>query len=431
MHRSTIRRPVLACLGAALLATAVIASLGVLAQRHAALDEAISGARAVTSVIARDVVAPALTDQALVAGTPQQRALNALVHDHVLSSSVVRVKVWSGDGTILYSDRTAVEGRQFTLGASEQRALRTGSATAELSNLTAPENTGERSFGRLLEVYLGVRTSSGRPVLFETYQRYDAVVGDGRRTLRRFLPALLGGLGLLFVLQVPLVVSLARRVQSGQRRQSDLLQRALDASDRERRRIASDLHDGVVQGLAGASYTLSATAERLALTGTSSDGEGVREVAGALRQWVRELRTLVLDITPPRLHTEGLQPALDDLLSTLATRGTEVSLDADLRVHPSKEAEALVFRVAQEAVRNVTRHAQARRTDVSVASNETGVVLQVVDDGVGFSPEDRRQRRTEGHVGLDLLTELAVASGGTLAVHSEPGAGTTVRLELP
>jgi two-component system NarL family sensor kinase len=428
VRSASLTRPVLICLAAGLLATALIAVVGTIAQRHAAIDAEIAGAREVTTVLARDVVGPSLTDAALTPGRAQS-SLDTVVRAHVLSSDVVRVKVWGADGTILYSDRTALEGQRFPLGSREQHALRTGTAAAELSDLRAPENTGERQYGRLLEVYLGVRSASGRPLLFETYQRYDAVVGDSRRTLNRFLPALIGGLLLLFLLQVPLVVSLASRVRTGQQRQADLLAQALDASDRERRRIAADLHDGVVQGLAGASYTLSASAERV--EGAGLDSGPLRAVAGSLRQWVRELRTLVLDITPPRLHEAGLRAALDDLLSTLPPRGVEVSLHTELAPAPTGEVEALVFRAAQEAVRNVVRHAQASRTDVDLTCHGSRVRLEVRDDGVGYSDADRRARRAQGHVGLDLLAEMARAHGGQLTVTSTPGAGVTLLLELP
>ncbi|MGB8649771.1 MAG: ATP-binding protein [Mycobacteriales bacterium] len=426
MGNASITRPVLACLAAGLLATAVIAAVGTVAQRRAAVAEAVSGARQVTTVLARDVVAPALTDQALRGGAAAE-PLDRLVHQHVLSGDVVRVKVWAADGTVLYSDRTALEGRRFHLGAREQRALRAGTAVAELSDLRAPENTGERSYGTLLEVYLGVRTTSGRPVLFETYQRYDRVVGDSRRTLARFLPALLGGLGLLFLLQVPLVTSLARRVRHGHERESALLRQALDASDDERRRIASDLHDGVVQGLAGVSYTLSATAQRVG----GDEGQSLRTVAASLRQWVRELRTLVLDITPPTLHEEGLPTALTDLLSGLQAQGVAVSLATQLTERPARDVEALVFRVAQEAVRNISRHAAATHVEAELCCQATGTRLRLTDDGRGFAEPERAARRAKGHVGLDLLTDLARAHGGTLQVSSAPGTGTTLVLEVP
>ena len=86
---------------------------------------------------------------------------------------------------------------------------------------------------------------------------------------------------------------------------------------------------------------------------------------------------------------------------------------------------------ATEALRNVQRHAHASRVRVSLVSTRDGIRLAVVDDGVGFTAEERRVRGEEGHVGLSLLEELVSGSGGTLEVSSTPGEGATVTLELP
>ncbi|MDP9101375.1 MAG: histidine kinase [Actinomycetota bacterium] len=427
---SSIARPVLAFLLAGLLATGVIAALAVGAQRHFAVEEAIAGARQVTVVIGRDVLAPHLTDQALAGPGPAQDQLDDFVQAHVLSPVLVRVKIWAGDGTILYSDRRALVGQRFDLGYRERTSLRDGQVVAELSNLQAPENVGERQFGKLLEVYLGTRTASGRPVLFETYQRYDAIASGSRRTLSRFLPALLGGLTLLFLLQIPLAVSLARRLRAGQRRQADLLQRALDASDTARRRIAADLHDGMVQSLAGVSFSLSATAGRVAAAGLTEEAANTRGLAADLRQSVRELRTMVLNLAPPRLHEAGLQAALEDLVSTLTASGVDVDVFvADGPPLPPGQEE-LVFRVAQEAVRNIARHASAHTVRVRLDRVGPRLRLTVTDDGCGFAAETRIRRRAEGHLGLDLLAELASAAGAALRVTSAAGTGTEVLLEV-
>src|SRR5207248_1277076 len=93
-------------------------------------------------------------------------------------------------------------------------------------------------------------------LLFEAYFRYDAVTAGGRRSWNDFAPIMLVALIGLEALQIPLAWSMARRVRAGQQRQEVLLRRAIHASDAERRRIASDLHDGVVQDLASVSYSL-------------------------------------------------------------------------------------------------------------------------------------------------------------------------------
>src|SRR5207302_4995526 len=119
-----------------------------------------------------------------------------------------------------------------------------------------PENASEQPSGKLLAVHHAVHTPNGAPLLFEAYYRYQAVAASGRRVWGDFAPIMLGALIGLEALMVPLAWSMARRLQSSQRRQEQLLRRAIEASDAERRRIASDLHDGVVQDLASVSYSL-------------------------------------------------------------------------------------------------------------------------------------------------------------------------------
>jgi signal transduction histidine kinase len=340
---------------------------------------------------------------------------------------VVRVKIWNGGGRIIYSDQPQLIGARYPLGTSELRALRTGGVDADVSDLSRPENRFERQYHKLLEVYLGLRASDGTPVLFELYQRFSSITASGNRLFRTFLFPMIATMVLLELTQIPLAVSLARKIRRGQREREELLQRAIDASEFERRRIARDLHDGPVQDLAGVSYTLSSAVAE------SRDVDP--ELAGALeqtsrqtRESIRALRTLLVDIYPPRLHSEGLIAALSDLLSTVTAAGVEASLDADphLRLPPS--VEAVLFRVAQESLRNVVEHAKAESVHVKVLTSADQAVLEVRDDGRGIdsSPTDG-----EEHFGLRMLEDLARDNGGRLELDTVAGRGTTVRLEIP
>jgi signal transduction histidine kinase len=424
----TVALPVIAFLLAGAAAVSVIATATVLLWRHHAQSEAVRQARDLTAVEARDVVGPALSDAALVPSSSAWRHLDALVRGHVLDEDVVRLKIWSANGTIAYSDDRSLVGQRYTLGADEQRALVGGQPVAEVSNLTAAENRDERRFGKLLEVYLGVRTASGRPLLFETYQRYDAIDASSRRIMRGALPALIAGLVLLYGVQAPLAYGLATRLRRARSDREQALADALAASDQERRRIAADLHDGVVQGLAGISYTLSAVADRASANKDTATADVVCQAARDLRSWVRDLRTLVVTIAPPKLQQEGLAAALHDLQGTLTTRGVAVSTDIAELPKLDPEVETLAFRVAQEAVRNVVKHADARTVAVRAGLAGDRLLVEVTDDGRGVAPTGSGQG---GH-GLALLTDLTHSHGGSLDVASaHDGSGTIVRLDLP
>jgi signal transduction histidine kinase len=235
---------------------------------------------------------------------------------------------------------------------------------------------------------------------------------------------MLGALLLLAMIQLPLAWGLARRVRKGQQERSDLLQRAVDASDQERRRIAGDLHDGVVQNLAGVAYSLAA-----ARADAPPDLEPtLDESAAETRRAIRELRSLLVEIYPPELQREGLEAALADLLAPCAARGLETELEVDPGGQLQPQTEAIFFRATQEALRNVLKHADARRVSVSVARRGGVAALRVEDDGTGFDPAGRADG---AHFGLRLLGDVVDEAGGQLTVDSEPGRGTTVRVEVP
>jgi signal transduction histidine kinase len=409
----------------ALTAVGVVLSF---AERRSATAEAIRDARTLTNVQAIDVVGPVLRDDALVPG-PAYQALDKVVRERVLGSHIVRVKIWDATGRIVYSDDSALVGLRFTLGPAEQLALRTGRVTAEVSNLSGAENRDEKQFGKLLQVYLGVQTSGGTKLLFETYQPYQVIADSSRRMLLTTLPVLLVGLALLYLVQAPLAYRMARRLQRSQDEREALLLASLAASDRERVTIAADLHDGVVQGLAGASYSLTAGADRARLIDPAG-ADMMAATATDLRRWVRELRSLVVTITPPALHAQGLSASLADLAATLEVRGIAVTLAVAGTDGLDETTEALVYRAAQEAVRNVVRHADASTVSLSITRDEPDeLVLRVRDDGRGFAADSSARRR--GSVGLELLSAVVASQRGILTVDTTPGLGTELVLRLP
>ena len=204
----------------------------------------------------------------------------------------------------------------------------------------------------------------------------------------------------------------------------------MEASDAERRRIAADLHDGVVQDLAGLSYGLEAGAEHAQSEGDDQSATEMRRGAAATRHSMRQLRSLLVELHPPNLHASGLEPALTDLCAPLRANGIDCQLDIEDVSRLSPPGEELVFRATQEALRNVLAHANATRTVVRLAQEKGRVVLTVEDDGRGFTPDDVEESRSEGHLGLSLLADRAMDLGGALDVDAEPGRGTRLRLEV-
>jgi signal transduction histidine kinase len=399
--------------------------------RRAALHEAVRDARTSTQQLARAVVQPNLPS-GLTTGSPAAiAATDQLVRSRVLSGWLVRVKIWDASGRILYSDEPRLIGDQFGLESDEREIVQRGGDAAELSDLTAPENRFEKPSNKLYETYTQVHSPEGTPLLFEAYYRYSDLTKRSSEILHAFEPLGIGGPFLLGLITVPLVWRLARRLRRARADHERLLLRALDASDLERRRIARDLHDGVVQELAGASFALSAAADAVrAEPGASpATSASLDRVAAGVRHSIRSLRSLLVDIYPPSLHDEGLPAALTDLLAPLPGGGTQTTLNITPNLDLAPETSALVYRVAQEAVRNAQRHAEAAHLDVEVSRRVDRVVLVVQDDGHGFDPAVSERAAADGHVGLRLLSDLVAEAGGELVVRSGPG-GTTVRLEV-
>ena len=337
-----------------------------------------------------------------------------------------RVKIWDANGTIVYSDEPRLIGEQFELPDDKLDVFATGQSQAEVSDLDGPENRFEVE-AKLLEVYSPISTVEGTPLLFETYFRYDAVTDVGRRLWGQFAPVALGALLALQLVQLPFAWRMAAQLRSGQEEREELLRRALEASDAERRRIASDLHDGVVQDLTGVSLGLAALGRQAPI-----EAEQVTAASAAIRNSVKSLRSLLVEIYPPNLAEEGLESAVSDLLSGLPAHGLTTELAVDLQdLDPHPETAGLVYRVVQEAVRNVLSHAAASAVRVEIGVTDHGVAVSVDDNGKGFTVDEMADRSRDGHVGLRSLGGLLADVGGTFDVLSDPETGTRVAAIVP
>jgi two-component system, NarL family, sensor kinase len=431
-ERHTVGRAVATFATSALVAVILVGIIESFVFRAAGTAEAIRDARSVSVTVGRGIVEPALRDGILSGEPAALGAIDEVVRQRVIGQSILRVKLWDASGRIVYSDEHRLVGTRYVLGPDEQATLHGRGAEAELSDLSRPENRFERRFGELLEVYLPVHTPDGTPLLFETYLPYRDVAATGQKVWRGVVPALLIGLAVLALIQVPLAWRMARRLERGRRDRERLLRRAVEASTAERRRIAGDLHDGVVQEFAGLSMSLSAAADLASAEGARGAAAALRSGADRTRHGMRQLRTLLVEIYPPNLHTAGLEPALSDLVAPLAARGMQTSLDVAPGLEADRAIEALVFRTAQEALRNVLAHAEAGSVEVHLHPVDGGMLELIVrDDGRGFSPADLDRGGEEGHMGLPLLAGLAQEVGGRLVVDSEAGTGTTIRLKIP
>lgn len=208
-----------------------------------------------------------------------------------------------------------------------------------------------------------------------------------------------------------------------------LSRRLLDIQESERRQVARELHDEIGQALTAVKIHLQAM-QRAKGTGAPHLDECIAIVGQALEQ----VRSLCLDLRPPLLDDLGLAPALRWLLDRQADPAGlnacfMTNLDPTTRLHP--DLEIVCFRVAQEALTNVVRHARAREVRVRLEVERGRLLLSVRDDGCGFDLHDSRRRGLAGEcMGLLSIGERVSLLGGHLDLESAPGGGTEVRVQF-
>jgi signal transduction histidine kinase len=219
-----------------------------------------------------------------------------------------------------------------------------------------------------------------------------------------------------FANRVALAVELSERVGR------ESVRALLAGQELERRRLARELHDETGQALASILLGLKAIEAQV--------GEEplrlVRELVGSA---LDDVRRLTVELRPPALDDFGLEPALDRLASLVSSRsGIDVKLNvAVAQGELAGELETALYRIVQEGLTNVVKHAEATSVSIVVASNGGFVRAVIEDDGVGF----RLERVREGALGLVGMRERATVLGGRLEVESAPGVGTTIAVELP
>ena len=216
------------------------------------------------------------------------------------------------------------------------------------------------------------------------------------------------------------------RKTSQQRR--ELMHRLEHAQAQERRRIASDIHDDPIQVMSAVDLRL----QTLAMGGSPTDPSILSELHGTVQRAIERLRHLLFELRPTALDRDGLVAALRLYLEHIAAEtGLGTTLDADgLMTEPQPDLRATLFRLAQEALANVRKHAAATRIGVGISTLGAGVSLRVSDDGEGFDPAVLTDPEP-GHLGLATMMERAEVAGGWCRVSSAPGVGTTVEFWLP
>lgn len=431
LGRSAVSAEVVRFTTSSLVALVVLTLGTVLIAEQLAQRQALDDARARGAGIASRLAAPLVNRDLRRDPKASSENLDLVMGNRMADGSLRHVKLWDASGRILWADESDLVGRRFPLDEDVKSLFGTKRATAEVSDLNKAENVEERDEGQLLEVYAGAFDADGAPLVFEAYLPVNEIDRDARTIMVAFVPLLVGALVLFLAIVIPLAVSLSRRVERAQLERSKMMRHALLASDLERRRIATELHDGVIQELAGLGYVLPAARRELRPGGDLHTARSVVDRASAIIQHgTVMLRALMTDIYPPDLRDEGLREAVQQLVQTSALEG---GFAADMAIEPmpdvSPEAGSLSYRVIREALRNVVKHADARHVVVELGQHAGQVLVRVKDDGRGPGPSPGDS--PDGHLGLRLLRDAIKDFGGELDVQASNGSGTVLVARFP
>jgi signal transduction histidine kinase len=381
-------------------------------RRRGELERAVRGLEATTEIA-----------RALAGETELDRVLELIVKRGRALVEAETVVILLLDGDELEVAASAGDGGGAVQGA---RVPLAGSMSGDVLLTGRPERVADVQ-NRLAQpaAVMGTATSALLvPLLFRGTAHGVLAALDRRTTGPEFTPEdeqLLMGFA----------ASAAAAVATAQSVAQDRLRLSIEASEQERKRWARELHDDTLQGLAGLGVVLGS-----ALRAPSEEGmrRGIEAAREQIREEVAKLRALISELRPAALDEIGLRAAVEGLVErTASTQGLEISTrislasDDDGAVRLAPEVESAAYRIVQESLTNVAKHAHAAAVEVCVSEDESHVEVTVRDDGRGFEPS----APTAGF-GLTGMRERVEMLGGSLALESSPaGLGTLVRASLP
>ncbi len=422
---------------------------------HQLVDQSVRATKTQAGFITNSILRTAINEDALTflvpMSGPKYTTFRRFVSTHVIRHPVVLVRIWRSDGTVVFSSVPEQIGQRYEALPPD---VRLAFGSYRTVNTVGPpdgrqDNPSKTLPPKLLKtsvpVFLSPDSNQGIPVaVAEVYTDYSVVQGQVDRLFRIVVGTLAIGLFALYLLLLPIARRASRRLEGQARRLSGMLQReqrsqeerrrllerTLRAAEDERTRIAAELHDGPVQRMAQLGYGLERVRLKLAKGEVAGAQEVLQRVQDETFEEVRELRGMMSQLRPPVLDQRGLEEALRDRAAEVERdNGVECVVEARLEQRLDSTLETTLYRVSQEALTNVAKHANASRVELSLDRENGSVALEIRDDGVGFVPG---QAGADGlHFGLLAMRERVEMRGGTWKLESQPGEGTRIKAVLP
>jgi signal transduction histidine kinase len=227
--------------------------------------------------------------------------------------------------------------------------------------------------------------------------------------------------------------NLFKNVETQRKDLEQLLERAIHSQENERKRVAVEIHDGIGQQLVGALYRIQAFTLLLTQEKYEDAAAEAEDIRHLLEKTIGELRQVLAGLNPHNLEELGLTSALRQEVD-LFTRDTKTECEFVTEGSPSvftSSQEAAVYRVVQEALNNIRKHARATKVGIKLQYTPNSVSVEISDNGRGFRVEQANNGIALGHIGLAGMKERAEMLGGNLKINSSPGKGTLVLLTIP
>lgn len=396
-----------------------------------------------TALYMDSIIAPHLQELSVddTLSERSQASLDKLFKDSNLGKNISSTKIWKQDGLIAYSNRKSIIGENFPITPSLTEAW-SGVISAEFDSLENEEDAAEKTVGiPFLEIYSPIRSQPSGEIIAvaEFYANAKSLKSDllkaqlstwivvGLVTLSMI--GLLSGIVLKgsrtienqrFSLQerIDQLTSLRDRIENSSRLSTELNERFL-------RRVGADLHDGPAQLIGLALLRLDAIRSNSAES-TAAEYEDVEVVRRALNDALSEIRNVSAGLTLPELETQPLENGLSRIVSMHEQR-TDTKVLKEIENLPEIENNSIkisLYRLVQEGLNNAFRHASGGQAKVTANFRNETIEIAVSDKGSGFDLENQKS----GDVGLGLpgLRERIESIGGSFAVETGPGQGTTL-----
>lgn len=337
--------------------------------------------------------------------------INARMAPWMSDEMILRIKVWDSTGTILYSDVGELIGTSFPLESWAEELLAGGPGVISLGPQEEGENIYEAGTEDLVEVYVLSGAGTDTPLLFEMYFHAAVVRVPEHEMLLGMIPVFLVALGVLQAAQLIPGIALAKRVQRYQRARRALLQQAIEAGEQERARLARDLHDDIIQDLAGLAYILD----------PSPSTNGSDAPSAILQGSIRKLREVTSELYSTPVSAADLPAALSVLVERTRSKGIRTRVDISEPVDLENRQATMLYRVGREALVNIMKHSEAKNVHLNLKPHGGLWTLRITDDGQGF---DVLNGSRESHFGLRMMSDAAELVGARLELVSTMDGGT-------